>query len=52
MRRDLAGVLSIFPFEQAWFGERGLAVDFIGHPLAWSAAPRGDAGRILRALWF
>ncbi|MFN7649504.1 MAG: lipid-A-disaccharide synthase [Acidobacteriota bacterium] len=41
MRRDLAGVLSIFPFEQAWFAERGLAVDFIGHPLAWSAAPRG-----------
>jgi len=41
MRRDLAGILSIFPFEKAWFAERGVAVDFIGHPLAWSAAPRG-----------
>lgn len=40
MRRDLSTVLSIFPFEKAWFARHGLAVDFIGHPLAWSAAPR------------
>ena len=40
MRRDLASVLSIFPFEKAWFAARGVTVDFIGHPLAWSAAPR------------
>ncbi len=40
MRRDLASVLSIFPFEKAWFAARGVSVDFIGHPLAWSAAPR------------
>lgn len=37
MRRDLAGVFSIFPFEKEWFARHGLAVDYIGHPLAWMA---------------
>lgn len=26
--------LSIFPFEQSWFQERGVAVDYVGHPFA------------------
>jgi lipid-A-disaccharide synthase len=35
MARDLDLVLSIFPFEQAWYAERvpGLRVEFVGHPL-------------------
>jgi lipid-A-disaccharide synthase len=48
MRRDLASILSIFPFEKAWFAERGVAVDFIGHPLAWSAAPQWSRAEFCR----
>ncbi len=33
MRRDLARLLVIFPFESGWFREKGLAADYIGHPL-------------------
>ena len=35
MARDLDLVLSIFPFEQAWYAERvpGLRVEFVGHPM-------------------
>lgn len=34
MARDLARLLCIFPFEEAWFRERGVPTDYIGHPLA------------------
>ena len=34
MRRDLAGLAVILPFEEAWFKERGVHARFVGHPLA------------------
>jgi len=34
MRRDLTRLLCIFPFEEAFFRERGVPTTFIGHPLA------------------
>ncbi len=34
MRRDLRHLLCIFPFEEAFFSERGVATTYIGHPLA------------------
>ncbi len=34
MRRDLAGLAVILPFEEAWFSEHGLEARFVGHPLA------------------
>ena len=34
MRRTLARLLCIFPFEERFFQERGLPTTFIGHPLA------------------
>ncbi len=35
MERDFDLLLSIFPFEQAWYAERapGLRVEFVGHPM-------------------
>jgi lipid-A-disaccharide synthase len=36
MRRDLARVLCIFPFEEAWFKKHGVAATYIGHPLTWT----------------
>jgi len=33
LRRLTDGLLCILPFEEAWFRERGLRADFIGHPL-------------------
>ena len=36
MRRNLARVLCIFPFEEAYFEDRGVAATYIGHPLIWS----------------
>ena len=34
MARDLRRLLCIFPFEEAWFRSRGVAAEYIGHPLA------------------
>ncbi len=34
IRRDVDEMLVIFPFEQAWYRERGVAATFVGHPLA------------------
>jgi lipid-A-disaccharide synthase len=34
MRRDLTRLLCIFPFEEAWFRDRGVPAQFIGHPMA------------------
>ena len=36
MRRDLARVLCIFPFEEAWFQKHGVPATYIGHPLTWT----------------
>jgi lipid-A-disaccharide synthase len=33
MRRDLARLLCIFPFEEEFFRKNGLQADYIGHPL-------------------
>ena len=34
MKRDLAGLAVILPFEEDWFAERGIPAGFVGHPLA------------------
>ncbi len=34
MRRDLAGLLCIFPFEEPYFRGHGVPATYIGHPLA------------------
>ncbi len=39
MRRDLAHLLCIFPFEERFFGEAGLAATYIGHPLVGLVKP-------------
>lgn len=33
LKRYLYGVTSVLPFEKKYFSERGLKVDFVGHPL-------------------
>jgi lipid-A-disaccharide synthase len=33
MRRDLERLLCIFPFEEKYFRDRGIAADYVGHPL-------------------
>lgn len=38
-------LLCLLPFEPAWFGERGIAAEFVGHPVLESGAGSGDAGR-------
>ena len=40
MRRNLRELLCIFPFEEAWFRERGVAAHYIGHPMARHIAPK------------
>ena len=34
IRRDVDRMLVIFPFEEPWYRERGVAATFVGHPLA------------------
>ncbi len=34
IRRDVDRMLVIFPFEEQWYRERGVAATFVGHPLA------------------
>jgi lipid-A-disaccharide synthase len=40
MRRDLAELLCIFPFEEKWFRDRGVPTRFIGHPMARHIKPQ------------
>ncbi|WP_051669602.1 lipid-A-disaccharide synthase [Bryobacter aggregatus] len=47
MRRDLRKLLCIFPFEEAWFRERGVPTCYIGHPLARHIAPT-----VSREAWY
>lgn len=42
MRRDLARLLCLFPFEEAFFRERGVNAHYIGHPLANRIRPQMD----------
>jgi lipid-A-disaccharide synthase len=39
MRRDLAKLLCIFPFEEAFFREHGVPAAYIGHPLVGRVKP-------------
>ncbi|HEX8117356.1 MAG TPA: hypothetical protein VF521_08790, partial [Pyrinomonadaceae bacterium] len=40
VRRDVDLLLTILPFERAWYAERGVThVEFVGHPLAGAVAP-------------
>ncbi len=34
IQRDVDRMLVIFPFEESWYRERGVAATFVGHPLA------------------
>lgn len=38
-------LLCLLPFEVEWFAKRGVAVDFVGHPVLQSGADQGDAKR-------
>jgi lipid-A-disaccharide synthase len=41
VRRDVDLLLTILPFERDWYAARGVThVEFVGHPLAGSVAPR------------
>ncbi|MBC7931302.1 MAG: lipid-A-disaccharide synthase [Rubrivivax sp.] len=41
VRRDVDLMLTILPFEQAWYASRGIAhVEFVGHPFAGVVRPR------------
>jgi len=40
VRRRFALALCIFPFEEKFFGDAGVPVKFIGHPLVGTVAPR------------
>ena len=40
LRRVVDRLLCIFPFEEAWFRQRGVNVEYIGHPLAGRVRPR------------
>src|SRR5712692_5537778 len=48
MRRVLTHLLCIFPFEEAFFRERGLAATYIGHPLAASLRPSLERNEFFR----
>lgn len=40
LRRVADRLLCIFPFEEAWFRERGVKADYIGHPLTGRVRPQ------------
>ena len=42
-------LLCLFPFEPAWFAERGVPATFVGHPVLQSGAGEGDADRFRAA---
>ena len=48
MRRDLARVLCIFPFEEAYFDRHGLPATYIGHPLTWTARASNTRGEFFK----
>jgi lipid-A-disaccharide synthase len=49
IERDVDLLLSILPFEQDWYAERGIEqVEFVGHPLAGEVRPRYDRAEFCR----
>jgi lipid-A-disaccharide synthase len=48
MRRDLRGVLCIFPFEEVFFRSHGVAAHYIGHPLTRVVRPSQSKQEFLR----
>ena len=49
VRRDVDLLLSILPFEQEWYAERGVEqVEFVGHPLAGEVKSRYDRAEFCR----
>ena len=48
MRRNIQRLLSIFPFEEAFFTQRGVPTTYIGHPLARIVRPSMTRGEFCR----
>jgi lipid-A-disaccharide synthase len=49
IERDVDLLLSILPFEQEWYADRGIdQVEFVGHPLAGEVQPRHDRAEFCR----
>jgi lipid-A-disaccharide synthase len=49
VRRDVDLLLSILPFEKAWYAKRGMThVDYVGHPLAGELSVRYDREEFCR----
>ncbi|RRA49888.1 lipid-A-disaccharide synthase [Acidipila sp. EB88] len=48
IRRDVDQMLVIFPFEEPWYRERGVAATFVGHPLAELPLPTISRERFAR----
>lgn len=44
IKRYVRKVLVIFPFEEAWYRERGVDAEYVGHPLADLPNPQGPFG--------
>lgn len=42
IRRYVRKMLVIFPFEKEWYRERGVAAEYVGHPLADEPAPKAQ----------
>ncbi len=47
MKRDLAALFCLFPFEEAFYREHGVPATYIGHPLARMAAASSSRGEFL-----
>jgi lipid-A-disaccharide synthase len=48
IRRDVDRLLCIFPFEEAWFRERGVDARYIGHPLTRLIGPKHSREEFFR----
>ena len=48
MRRTIDRLLCIFPFEEAFFRERGIPAEYIGHPLAGLVRPALEKSEFFR----
>ena len=44
VQRYVRRMLVIFPFEEAWYRERGVEAEYVGHPLADLPIPKGPFG--------
>ena len=49
IRRCVEQMLVIFPFEEEWYRERGIAATFVGHPILDEPAPDQDRETFLAA---